>query len=105
MAESCHGGGENLPPSGGENLPHNIISYKTTKEKKIQELENRLKNEYHLPEKVVQMALIFDNTKPGKTKIREFGKPQLTARVNKLRKDGLDCEEGMLMTLEKSIAS
>lgn len=26
VAESCHGGGENLPPSGGENLPHNNTS-------------------------------------------------------------------------------
>lgn len=104
--ENFQGGGEKVPQGDGKKLPYsNITSSKSTKEEKIQALENRLKNEYHLPEKVVQMALIFDNTKPGKTKVREFGKPQLTAWVNKLRKDGLDCEDGMIMTLEKSIAS
>lgn len=104
VAESCHGGGENSPSIGGENLPHNIIIKNNIKEKELEELKNKLEIEYQLPQKVIELTLVFDQYKAW-PKIRKFDKGQLTRRVNKLKKDGLDCEEGMLMTLEKSIAS
>lgn len=63
MAESCHGGGENLPPSGGENLPHNIISKNNIKEKELEELKNKLEIEYQLPQKVIELTLVFDQYK------------------------------------------
>lgn len=82
----------------------NNTSFKSTKEKEIEELKQKLEIEYQLPQSVIELAIVFDKYKAGK-KIRKFDKGQLTRRVNKLKKDGLDCEEGMLMTLEKSIAS
>ena len=104
VADSRHGGGESTPWSGGEIPPHNIINKNNIKEKELEELKNKLEIEYQLPQKVIELAIVFDQYKAW-PKIRKFDKGQLTRRVNKLKKDGLDCEEGMLMTLEKSIAS
>lgn len=63
MAESCHGGGENSPSSGGENLPHNIIIKNNIKEKELEELKNKLEIEYQLPQKVIELTLVFDQYK------------------------------------------
>ena len=104
VADSRHGDGESTPCSGGEIPPHNIISSKSIKEKEIAELKQKLEVEYQLPPKVVELAIIFDNYKAW-SKIRKFDKGQLTRWVNKLKKDGLECEEWMIATLEKSIAS
>lgn len=79
-------------------------SSKSIKEKEISELKQKLEVEYQLPPKVVELSIIFDNYKAWK-KIRKFDKGQLTRWVNKLKKDWLECEEWMIATLEKSIAS
>ena len=104
VADSRHGGGESTPSSGGEIPPHNITIKNNTKEKELEELKNKLEIEYQLPQKVIELTLVFDQYKAW-PKIRKFDKGQLTRWVNKLKKDWLDCEEWMLMTLEKSIAS
>lgn len=104
VEKNVQGVGEKLPQEGGEKLPHNITIKNNTKEKELEELKNKLEIEYQLPQKVIELTLVFDQYKAW-PKIRKFDKWQLTRRVNKLKKDGLDCEEGMLMTLEKSIAS
>lgn len=104
VEKNVQGVGEKLPQEGGEKLPHNITIKNNTKEKELEELKNKLEIEYQLPQKVIELTLVFDQYKAW-PKIRKFDKGQLTRRVNKLKKDGLDCEEGMLMTLEKSIAS
>lgn len=104
VEKNVQGVGEKLPQEGGEKLPHNITIKNNTKEKELEELKNKLEIEYQLPQSVIELTLVFDQYKAW-PKIRKFDKGQLTRRVNKLKKDGLDCEEGMLMTLEKSIAS
>lgn len=104
VEENFQEGGENLPWEGGRNLPHNIISNNNIKEKELEKLKNKLEVEYQLPQSVIDLTLVFDQYKAW-PKIRKFDKGQLTRRVNKLKKDWLDCEEWMLMTLEKSIAS
>lgn len=104
VADSRHGDGESTPWSGGEIPPHNITSSKSIKEKEIAELKQKLEVEYQLPPKVVELAIVFDWYKAWQ-KIRKFEKGQLTRWVNKLKKDGLECEEWMIATLEKSIAS
>lgn len=104
VADSRHGGGESTPSSGGEIPPHNITSNNNTKEKEIQELKNKLEIEYGLSKEVIETVIVFDLYKAG-PKIRKYDKGQLTRRVNKLKHDGLDCDEGMIMTLNKSIAS
>lgn len=104
VAESEQSGGENLPPSGGEIPPHNITSVKSIKEKEVEDLKQKLEVEYQLPPKVIEIALVFNEYKAW-PKLHKFKKPQLTAWVNKLRKDWLNCEEWMIATIEKSIAS
>lgn len=104
VADSRHGGGESTPWSGGEIPPHNNISSKSIKEEEEKKLKEKLEVEYQLPPKVVELAIVFDWYKAW-PKIRKFDKGQLTRWVNKLKKDGLECEEWMLATLEKSIAS
>ena len=104
VEKNVQGVGEKLPQEGGEKLPHNITIKNNTKEKELEELKNKLEIEYQIPQSVIELTLVFDQYKAW-PKIRKFDKGQLTRRVNKLKKDGLDCEEGMLMTLEKSIAS
>lgn len=79
-------------------------AWSTKKEKEVEELKKKLEVEYQLPQKVIELAITFDNYKAW-PKIRKFDKGQLTRWVNKLKKDGLECEEWMLATLEKSIAS
>jgi len=79
-------------------------AWNTKKENEIEELKKKLEIEHQLPPKVVELAITFDNYKAW-PKIRKFDKGQLTRWVNKLKKDGLECEEWMIATLEKSIAS
>lgn len=104
LDKNVQGGGQKCPGEDRQKCPHNITNSKSTKEEEFEELKNKLEIEYHLPQKVIELTLVFDQYKAW-PKIRKFDKGQLTRRVNKLKKDGLDCEEGMLMTLEKSIAS
>lgn len=103
-AKICDEDSKKLQGEDSKKLQHNITSSKSTKEKELEELKNKLEIEYQLPQSVIELTLVFDQYKAW-PKIRKFDKGQLTRRVNKLKKDGLDCEEGMLMTLEKSIAS
>jgi len=102
--KNVQGGGQKCPGEDRQKCPHNITNSKSTKEEELEKLKNKLEIEYQLPQKVIELTLVFDQYKAW-PKIRKFDKGQLTRRVNKLKKDGLDCEEGMLMTLEKSIAS
>ena len=104
LDKNVQGGGQKCPGEDRQKCPHNITNSKSTKEEELEELKNKLEIEYHLPKKVIELTLVFDQYKAW-PKIRKFDKGQLTRRVKKLKKDGLDCEEGMLMTLEKSIAS
>ena len=63
MADSRHGGGESTPWSGGEIPPHNITIKNNTKEKELEELKNKLEIEYQLPQKVIELAIVFDQYK------------------------------------------
>lgn len=81
-----------------------ITSINITKENEIDVLKNKLSVEYGLSQDVIDVAIVFDKYKAW-PKIHKFKKPQLTAWVNKLKKDGLNCDEWMIATLNKSIAS
>ena len=98
------GVGQKCPGEGRQKCPHNNISSKNIKEEEEKNLKEKLEVEYQLPPKVIELAITFDNYKAW-PKIRKYDKGQLTRWVNKLKKDGLECEEWMIATLEKSIAS
>lgn len=101
VAESCHGDGENLPPSDGENLPHNIIRLNIIKEKKIQNLLENLKK-LGLEQEIIDKAIEYDSVKPG-TKLRDY--KNIESWVKELKRCWLESKEWMIKVLEKSIAN
>lgn len=63
VEKNVQGVGEKLPQEGGEKLPHNITIKNNTKEKELEELKNKLEIEYQLPQKVIELTLVFDQYK------------------------------------------
>ena len=91
-------------PQNMRGIENKIIDNKIIKEKEIENLKEKLVVEYQLSQDVVDLVVVFDEYKAW-PKIRKYKDPQLKRWVNKLKHDGLDCEEWMIATLNKSIAS
>lgn len=101
VADSRHGDGESMPWSGGEIPPHNIISYKTTKENKIQEFWDRLKQEW-FSEELIQVILDFDKKKK-KWKMSQMEDKYLKKWIKELKTYWENKNELMIQVIEQSI--
>ena len=101
VAESRHGDGESTPPSGGEIPPHNITSYKTTKENSSDKFGDRLKQEWFSDE-LIQVIKDFDKKKK-KGKMSQMEERYLKQRIKTLRECWDNKDELMIKVVENSI--
>ena len=63
LDKNVQGGGQRCPGEDRQKCPHNITNSKITKEKELEELKNKLEIEYQLPQKVIELTLVFDQYK------------------------------------------